>query len=280
MQLAVLEGGKINLEVTFGSGQAFHWCRDGKGWYGAIGEDAVYLEERRGVVHVAASNLDNVLNYLALDHPLKSIEATFPKDNTMCAAMRFCRGMRILRQPAWEATATFITSSMKKVAHIAQMSHCLRRRFGNRISRMGKEMWSYPRAEVIAGLEEKDLRECGLGYRAKHLRDAARMVASGEVDLEKVAQMEDADALRELCRLNGVGEKVGSCALLFGFERLKAFPVDVWIERVIREKYFGGRESVTAGEIRKFCAEYFGPYGGYAQQYLFHHARLTWNDQA
>jgi N-glycosylase/DNA lyase len=215
-------------------------------------------------------------HYLALEDPLAEIESSFPTDAVMQAALDFCRGMRILRQPAWEAVATFITSSMKQVAHIAQISHTLRRRYGRPLRWQGEECFAYPEPQALAGLEEGDLRACALGYRAKNLLGAARMVAAGEVCLERVAAMEPDRAREELCRLPGVGEKVANCALLFGFGRLRAFPVDVWIERVIREKYFVGKRRVTAGRIRAFCSEYFGPYGGYAQQYLFHHARLTW----
>ena len=87
---------------------------------------------------------------------------------------------------------------------------------------------------------------------------------------------DDTAARAELCRLPGVGEKVANCALLFGFERVRAFPIDVWIERVLRERYFKRKRKVTSPRLRAFAAEYFGPYGGYAQQYLFHHARMTW----
>jgi N-glycosylase/DNA lyase len=128
----------------------------------------------------------------------------------------------------------------------------------------------------LAALTESDLRACALGYRAKNLLGAARLVAEGKVDLDAVAALPDEEARRELERLPGVGEKVANCALLFGFERLRSFPVDVWIERVLREKYFSKRRNVTASMLRTFCAKAFGPYGGYAQQYLFHHARLTW----
>ena len=137
-------------------------------------------------------------------------------------------------------------------------------------------VYAYPSPAVVAALDEAALRGCGLGYRAKNLLAAARMVAGGEVDLETVAALPDAEARRELERLPGVGEKVANCALLFGFERLRSFPVDVWIERVLREKYFPRRKNVTAAVLRTFCAKAFGPYGGYAQQYLFHHARVTW----
>ena len=67
---------------------------------------------------------------------------------------------------------------------------------------------------------------------------------------------------------------MANCVLLFAYERLRAFPIDVWIERVLREKYFPRRKKIRPGEMRSFSAKYFGNHGGYAQQYLFHYARV------
>ena len=165
---------------------------------------------------------------------------------------------------------------MKQVAHIAQMSHAIRRRFGVRVTLGERELFTYPTPAALAQADEATLRECRLGFRAKTLLGSARMIASGEVDLEAVARMDDDAARAELCRLPGVGVKVANCALLFGFGRVAAFPIDVWIERVLRGIYFAGKRRPTAERLRKFSAGYFGAYGGYAQQYLFHHARKTW----
>src|SRR5205814_10639793 len=111
------------------------------------------------------------------------------------------------------------------------------------------------------------------GYRAKNLLATARLVASGEADLEKWSALPD-DLLRErLCSLPGAGAKVANCVMLFAYERLRAFPIDVWIERVLRQEYFPRKRKVTAAQLRAFCERYFGDHGGYAQQYLFHHAR-------
>jgi N-glycosylase/DNA lyase len=155
----------------------------------------------------------------------------------------------------------------------------LRRRYGVKVDWNGRALFAYPTPEALARLREEDLRACALGYRAKNLLGAARLVAEGEVDLAAVAQMDDEAARAELCRLPGVGEKVANCALLFGFERVRAFPIDVWIERVLREIYFPRKRRVTARRLRDFSASYFGEYGGYAQQYLFHHARKTWRKE-
>ena len=266
--------------ATLSCGQVFHWQREGEGWLGTIGAQAVYVEQRGDALRVNAEAAEAARRYFALDHPLAEIYATFPDDPAMTAALAFGRGMRLVRQPAWECVATFITSSMKQVAHIAQISHTLRRRFGERVEWGGRELFAYPEPAALARLDEADLRACALGYRAKTLLGAARMIAAGEVDLAAIARMEDDAARAELCRLPGVGTKVANCALLFGFERLRAFPIDVWIERVLRELYFPRRRKITPRKLQEFSAAHFGPYGGYAQQYLFHHARKTWRKKA
>lgn len=266
----------FDLERTLECGQVFHWQREGAGYLGTIGAHAVFVEQCGDALLVAGVDGKTAREYFALDHALPEICATFPIDPAMTAAAEFCRGMRIVRQPAWECLATFITSSMKQVAHIAQMSHAIRQRFGTCVMLGERELFTYPTPERLAAATEAELRECRLGFRAKTLLGSARMVASGEVNLATVATLDDDDARAELCRLPGVGVKVANCALLFGFERLAAFPIDVWIERVLRTLYFARDRKVTTERLRKFSTEYFGAYGGYAQQYLFHHARKTW----
>ena len=274
--LAEIAAGDLDLDATLGCGQVFHWVREGAGWLGAVGDAPVYLEQNGGRLLVSAGSAELAARYLALDHPLAEIHASFPADPAMTAAAEFCRGLRIVRQPAWESVATFITSAMKQVAHIAQISHTLRRRFGERLEWQGRELFAYPTPAALARLSEAQLRECALGFRAKNLLGAARMIAEGALDLAAVALLDDTTARAELCRLPGVGEKVANCALLFGFGRVRAFPIDVWIARVLRELYFKRKRKVTSPRLREFAATYFGPYGGYAQQYLFHHARKTW----
>lgn len=268
--------GDIDLALTLECGQVFHWRREGGGWLGVIGDRAVFVEQKGAKLSLPRGAEDLVRHYFALDHPLAEICASFPDDPAMQAAAEFCRGMRIVRQPAWECIATFITSSMKQVAHIAQISHTLRRRYGKRVDWDGGEIFSYPSPEALARLNEGELRACALGYRAKNLLGSARMIAEGRLDLEAVARLDDDAAREELCRLPGVGPKVANCALLFGFERLRSFPIDVWIERALREIYFPRKRRVTTARLQDFAAGYFGSYGGYAQQYLFHHARKTW----
>ena len=122
---------------------------------------------------------------------------------------------------------------------------------------------------------EKALRDCKLGYRAKNLRGTARLVGSGQADLGAWSALSDAELRKQLCALPGVGPKIANCVMLFAYERLRAFPIDVWIERVLREHYFSRRNKMTAKRLREFSETHFGEHGGYAQQYLFHHARVA-----
>ena len=275
--LSAVAAPEFNLATTLASGQVFHWVRQGPGFAGIIRGTPVYVEQRGESLF---SDADPALlaHYFALDHPLTDIYRSFPDDPAMAAALAFCRGMRIIRQPAWECLATFITSSMKQVSHISQISHTLRARYGRKLGPHGS--FDYPSPDSLAVLSEDDLRACALGYRARNLLKTARMVAAGEVNLEAVRALADDDARAELCRLPGVGEKVANCVLLFAYERVRAFPIDVWIERVLREHYFKGRRKITAGRLRDFCRDYFGEFGGYAQQYLFHHARSSRKSRA
>lgn len=263
----------FDLAKTLDSGQVFHWEKLDAGFIGAVGDRPVYVEQR-GKSLLASSDEKLVRNYFALDHPLSKICASFPDDAAMNAARAFCRGLRIIRQPKWECLATFICSSMKQVAHIRQISRRLRERFGERRKIDNHVVLTFPSADRLAASSEKELRECALGYRAKNLLATARQVASGKVNLEKLSILSDADLIARLCQLPGVGAKVANCVMLFAYERLRAFPIDVWIERVLRERYFPRARKLNAGRLRAFTEKYFGDHGGYAQQYLFHHARM------
>jgi N-glycosylase/DNA lyase len=273
MRLKELEAPDFDLARTLDSGQVFHWEKCGAGYAGTIGAEGVYVEQRGNRLCFSGTTAEVIGNYFALDHPLAEICRSFPNDPAMRAARDFCRGLRIMRQPRWECLATFITSSMKQVAHIRQISRTLRTRYGKRQRVINCEAHSFPTPARMAKLTEQDLRACALGYRAKNLLATARLVASRQANLEQWEELSDETLRAALCELPGVGAKVANCVMLFAYERLRAFPIDVWIERVLKQQYFPRKRKVTATQLRAFSATHFGPHGGYAQQYLFHHAR-------
>ena len=273
-----LSGWPFDLAASLNSGQVFHWTPWMNGFAGTIGDEAVYLEQPDSEsLLVSTGFTEKAGRYLGLDHPILQISRTFPAMDIMLnRAISYCRGIRLLRQPSWECLATFITSSLKQVPHIRQISLRLRERFGRRVDAPGlPPVYTYPAPETLAEAGETALRECGLGYRAAFLHRAAEDVASGVFRMSEISSLPDAEALAKLCTLHGVGEKIASCALLFGWERHGMFPIDVWIERVLRQLYFPRRRKLTPREIREFAHQHFGPNRGYAQQFLFHWARMT-----
>src|SRR5437016_11377052 len=282
MKSIELPAEKFDLAMTLNSGQVFHWDKAGEGFYGTIGKHAVWVKQRGATLHVVMEGgplrhrrQEVIRHYFALDHPLDEICASFPRDPVMNAARDFCRGLRIIRQPKWECLATFICSSMKQVTHIRQIVRALRQRFGEKKEICGHEVFSFPSPNRLARTSESELRKCGLGYRARNLLETAKRVASGDAELDSWSALSDRQLRAELCELPGVGMKVANCVMLFAYERIAAFPIDVWIERVLRERYFARKRKVTGQMLADFAANYFGAHGGYAQQYLFHHVRMT-----
>jgi N-glycosylase/DNA lyase len=269
----------IDLAQSLNSGQVFHWTQLGKGFVGAIDQDPCYLEQSGNQLLVSSSLISQARRYLALDHRIDEIHRTFPDDSTLGAAVRYASGIRILRQPIWECLATFLTSALKQVAHIRSISLLIRERYGRRLEVAGTSVFSYPGPEILAGLTLEDLRACRLGFRAANLLAAARMVAGDETDLNSLAKLPSDEIRAALCRFPGVGDKIANCVLLFAFGRLEVMPIDVWIARVLKEKYFPKKSKLRPADLAKFCQQYFGPYAGYAQQYLFHHWRLTYRKE-
>ena len=286
MKFTKIRAPDFDLEKTLDSGQVFHWQKIGDGFVGTIGTRALYLEQCGEFLKVRFGGTPKparetralpgvIRHYFALDHPLGTICDSFPKDRVMNAARNFCHGLRIIRQPKWECLATFICSSMKQVAHIRQISMALRKRFGEQRRIDDHLVYTFASPRRLAQASEKELRDCKLGYRAKNLRATARLVSSGQADLQTWSALPDAELRKRLCTLPGVGPKIANCVMLFAYERVRAFPIDVWIERVLRQHYFSGRKKMTARRLRQFSETYFGEHGGYAQQYLFHHARMS-----
>ena len=260
----------FNLRLTLESGQIFHTMQDEGWWQVLVGKHLLEVQQNNGPLLLACGDTRVAEEYFALDHPMRKIYASFPPDPYSTEALNSCRGMRILRQPAWECLATFITSSMKQVAHIRAMSLALRQRHGEKVG--GSLVNAYPAPGRIAGLCEDDLRACGLGYRAKNLLATARRVADGTIDLDALRTATTPDLRTQLMTLPGVGRKVANCVILFAYGRLEAVPVDVWIARIALAMR---RRKGTPLALEEFASRTFGPHAGYVQQYLFHHARTT-----
>ncbi len=271
----------FDLDLTLNCGQVFHWRRAGAGYAGVIGETPVYVEQRGGTFVRSGGTEKLVEPVLRAGSSAAEMYASFPDDPAMNAALATCRGLRIIRQPLWECLASFITSALKQVAHIAQISHLLRERFGRPVGASADGNCSPIRRRAHRRARRSGAARLRPGVpRAERVGNRAALSAAGGVGkLEAFRALDRPAALAAVDGISRRGTKVANCVLLFGYEHLDAFPIDVWIERVLRDAYFPHEPDAPVGKLQRFAEEYFGPYGGYAQQYLFHHARVSGRKQ-
>ena len=268
-----------DLAATLTSGQVFRWqLRDGA-WEGVIGQRWARLHGRDGGILAQTAQAEAGWNwltdYLQIAVDLSAVLLSFPDDDPMRRSVTACRGLRLLRQDPWECLASFILSSTKQIIQIQQIVALLCARFGQPIlAPDGHEpLFSFPGPERLAVCSETDLRDCKMGFRAPNLLRAARRVASGEMNLERLRAQTLEEARAALLQFPGVGEKIANCVLLFGYGFQQAFPVDVWVMKALRELYFPRRRP-TPDRVRRFVSTYYGVHAGYAQQYLFHYMRM------
>lgn len=252
----------FNVGLSVDCGQAFRWVKKEDGsFHGVIFKKAVDIVQYENEVifkNTDEETFKTLLEpYFDLDRDYEKICAGFD-DKYLKEACKKYSGIRILHQEPWETLCSFIISQNNNIPRIKGIIERLCSFFGDEI---GDGDFSFPSAEVISALFEEDLAPLRAGFRSKYILDAAVKCCSGEVSLEKIKNMPIEDARQELMKIKGVGPKVAECTLLYGFGRVEAFPVDVWVKRILSELYENGLPQCTKGVE------------GIAQQYLFHWRR-------
>lgn len=253
----------FNLARTLDCGQSFRWrlCEDGF-WEGVASGRFCRVRQEKTVLIFAHTNRQEILDfwipYFCLDEDYAALCRDFRSDPALARAMRFAPGIRLLRQEPWETLCTFIISQNNHIPRIRGIVGRLCDLFGSP-TLQGPS--AFPEPEQLAGLSTEDLAPLRCGFRAKYLLDAAQKAAFGAIDFTRLSQMRTADARQALCSIYGVGPKVADCVLLYGLHKTEVIPMDVWMKRVMSALYPMG------------LPDKFAPYGGIAQQFLFHYAR-------
>ena len=265
-EVELTEISDFDLDGIFRCGQCFRWNADNNGIYTGIAYGKAASLRRSGESIYVTGSVEEFekcwLCYFDLNRDYAKIRRTVSIDDYMQKATDYGTGIRILRQESWEALCSFIISQRNNIPRIKKIITSLCEEFGDKIIFSGKDYYAFPQAEKLAELKPSDLAQLRCGYRADYIISAARSVAGGEINLAALANESLEDARRTLKGLRGVGDKVADCVALFGLNMLDAFPVDVWIKRVIDKRYGTG-----------FNPSMFHPYAGVAQQYMFHYER-------
>ncbi len=279
----------FNLDVTLCCGQVFRWNKKGNWWYGVTNGKAVKVRQINNELEFVNLNQKFVENYFGLDDDLQEIRAAIGKDVHIRKALREFWGLRIIRQDPWECLISYICATYKNIQAIKHMVLNLSTKFGNRTWLDGMEFFTFPSPKKLANATINDLLECGLGYRAKYVKETSKQILKNRFELNSYRKISYTKAKKQILNFAGVGPKVADCVLLFSLGKTEAFPVDRWIERVILNHYFKELPSELAqktikrqgltnsnyARLNAFGREYFGKYAGYAQEYLYHYERIN-----
>jgi len=272
--LEISYNGNFSVAKTFDCGQCFRFdpvenSKHEAEFSGVAYGRHVSFAEDGGKLYIYGATEEDYQkiwhSYLGLDVDYGAIDADILSRSdspTLKDAIEYGKGIRILRQEPWEAVCSFIVSQNNNIPRIKKIISAMSEKYGEPI---GERHFSFPTPEALVEAGEDGLFALKTGFRAKYIFDAASKVSDGRLELNEVTGSTD-ECVKKLCEVKGIGPKVALCSLLFGFARYDAFPVDVWIRRVM-EKYF--REGFTPSEL--------GPYAGIAQQYLFYYERYIVN---
>ena len=268
----------FDLRHTIESGQplAFYSRYSEKGGVETVGyvtgkgHVEVSYAKRSGSIRYAFSRAyddgtaaEEVRCRLGLKYDIREVYSHINTDRFMSDAIERFRGMRITKSDPWEAALCFVISQFNNIKRI-------RRIVGSMINEFGEEvdgMRLFPGPEAVAAADVGAIRKCGTGFRDRYIKGIAEQFAYS-FNAEKLYGMDYNSAKDALLELDGVGDKVADCILLFGYGKMEAFPVDTWVRRVVEKVYFkGGKRSVDA--IHEFADRSWAGYQGYAQQYIF-----------
>ena len=262
-----------DIERTFTCGQCFRFTKaissEYKCEYRGVAHRRYmrFASDSEGNVHIFGAPRDEVeslwLHYLSLDRDYTAIKAQILSDfgghPFMAAAIKQTGGLRILAQERFETLCSFIISQNNNIPRISKLIETISEKYGEPIETEYGTKYAFPTAERLSKVSVEELAALKLGYRAKYIADAAQRVANGELSLDT---LDTFNAREELLKILGVGEKVASCIRLFAIEDFASFPIDVWVKRIIENRFDG-----------KLTAKSSGIYGGVAQQYLFCYER-------
>jgi N-glycosylase/DNA lyase len=215
---------------------------------------------------------DEICRRFGLNDDIKEIYSKINTDKFMNDAISGMEGLRVTMNDPWESTLCFVVSQFNNIKRIRGIINRLMQTYGESHYFEGNEIKLFPTPEAISKATIEELMRHGAGFRAKYIKSVAEACAEGTV-LEDITKMEYDEGKQELMKLEGIGDKVADCILLFGYGRYEAFPIDTWIKRVVEKVYIKRKTSVKS--IHQFAWDKWGSYAGYAQQYLFWFGRTT-----
>ncbi len=279
-QNTIIEGIEdFRLSQTLECGQCFRFYKQDENDYVIVAyKNLLHMKQESDTLIFYDCDINSVktiwIPYFDLDRDYAEIKRfLLEKDNLLRDSINEKYGVRILNQEFHEMLISFIISQNKQIPHIKQLVRRISEEYGEYLGEInGEKYYSFPEVEILGTITEEQFREMKTGFRAPYLADAVEKLSKNVISAVDFQGMDEDDARKKLMEIKGVGEKVANCVMLFGLGYRSAFPIDVWMKRIMETLYFQGKD--TKKElIADFAKEMYGEYGGYAQQYLFCYGR-------
>ena len=270
----------INIDNSINSGQVFLWEKNGTDWYGINGQDILKINEN-GIIK---SILNSKTNFFRKNDNMQEIIKSISKDETVKKSVKQYEGLRIFKQDPFQCMISFIISSNSNIQKIKNSLEKISKKFGKKVKIQNKEFFLFPKPEKLANASIEEIKKCGVGYRAPFIKQASKMIVLKKINFKYLEKCDYEEAKKNICVIPGVGNKVADCILLFSLNKLEAFPLDTWMIKIL-EKYYSNQFNIETKTITKKqyqilhekIVNYFGPYCGYAQQFLFKMERENYN---
>ncbi len=261
----------INIKEVLLSGACFRVIEESDGSFTNIIKDRIVnIKQEGSSLIIKANNYDNlkeiILEYFDLNRDYKKINLELSKDNIMKKIIKSCNNYKILNQDSFEMCISYIISQNNSVRRISKSIEKLCLKYGETVTFENKEYHLFPSYDELKNVSITEFKELGVGFRDKYIRDFLDKYES----LRDINILDTNNALKELMTIKGIGMKVASCILLFGYKRLDVFPIDTWVKQFISERYGIKNDQKT---IEKFTREKFKEYSGLAIQYMYHYER-------
>ena len=274
--MASLQVTTFNLDYTLNSGQLFRFFKRGDVYYVVVGETLFKVKQENNL----KNNEDNTILYFdnisqealvtlfSLDKNYAMIYREIGKDPFMEGLIQRYHGLRVIHHDPWECLVSFICASFSNIQKIRYSLDELSRHFGKLLTLDEVTTHRFPPWKSLTN--KRALLKARTGFRARYLYMTNRKLTPSFFD--EVKQLPYQEAKNRLMEFDGIGEKVADCILLFSLGFYEAFPVDVWIKRIMEQEYL--HKPTPGKKIAEFGRNYFGRYAGIAQQYLYFHALM------
>jgi len=260
----------IDLDSTLMSGQAFRIAKELDNSYTCILTDRVVnIKEDNDFLIVNSNKEENlemvVKHYLDYGRDYSLINEKLSTSDVFYGGVP--SGYKVLKQDKFEMYISYIISQNNNVKRISSTINKISEKYGEKVEFNNKTYYLFPKMSDMINLTKDNLKEFNLGFRDEYIYNALNILKENPFYLEELDMLNTDVALKSLMKIKGIGLKVASCILMFGYSRFDTFPIDTWVKKYVSEK-LGIKDDIKV--ISKYMKEIFNEYSGLAIQYMYH----------